>query len=159
MRASTAWGPETTLSSERFDPLVHFLLPWLLAAVEDHEVALGGSTPVHVARCLRQALLERLVQAAAQDLALDHEPLLAFRARLLDVQVHPLPPQTVLGYDAAASAQHIAPDLLEGGVSEHILSPSSQHLQNRRYGALDILSSSLGYLDVDVLAAPIMPSR
>ena len=54
-----------------FAAVEHFLLPRLLATIEDHEVARVGTAAVHVARCLRQALGERPFQSCGLRPAVD----------------------------------------------------------------------------------------
>ena len=59
---------------ELFAPPKRFLIPRHRAAVKDHGMARGGA-PIHTGRRRAQSLVERFVQAAPPDHALDHDPL------------------------------------------------------------------------------------
>ena len=62
------------IAVELFAPPKRFLGPRRCAAAKDLGMARGGE-PIHIGRRRAQSLVERFVQAAPPDHALDHDPL------------------------------------------------------------------------------------
>ena len=67
------------------------VVPPPVLAVEDHEMASLGSAPVHVARGLPRALVDRAFQTPAQYLALNDEALDPGALRPEDEQIRAAP--------------------------------------------------------------------
>ena len=106
------------------------VFPSAVAGVDDDEVARFGGAAVHVGGGLLEAVVNSLLQAAAQDFEFDDELALAVVLRPQNDQVGAPAPQAVLALDAAAAVddalqerlqEQLRPRFLEGEAARPVL--------------------------------------